>query len=198
MSEPRYDIYFQGDLLDGFYLDFVQADMAKLFKADPSKIEAFFSGTPQPVKLKVDKPTAAKYKMALEKIGARPIIVPMGELPAARASVPRKEAGTGSVEGGTTESVGARHTHPVNEGDWSILPPGSDIGEHREQPPVAVDTSRFSVAQVGATLVEHPNRPEPVQVDISGLTLDEPGVTLVESDRSAPPPAPDTSHLGLE
>jgi hypothetical protein len=196
MSEARYDIYFQGDLLDGFYLDFVQADMAKLFKADPSKIDAFFSGTPQPVKLKVDKPTAAKYKMALEKIGARPIIVPMGELPAARAAESPAQAGTGSTQDAVTESGAANN--PVTAGDWSILPPGSDIGDHRELAPVAVDTSRLSVAQVGATLVEHPKRPEPVQVDISGLTLDEPGVTLVESDRTPPPPAPDTSHLSLE
>ena len=47
MSEARYDIYFRGDLLEGFYADFVKADMAQLFKTDPARLEAFFSGKPQ-------------------------------------------------------------------------------------------------------------------------------------------------------
>lgn len=217
MSEPRYDIYFKGDLLDGFYSDFVKADMAQLFKTDPARLEAFFSGTPQPVKLKVDKPTAAKYKAALEKIGAKPIIVPMGKAPPATAAAPRPETGQ---SGQAVQADSA----PAGESDWTILPAGSDIGEHRDVRPVSVDTSGLSIAQAGATLVEHPERPTPVQVDISGLSLDEPGatlvenperpvpvqvdisglsldepgVTLVDNDKAAPPPSPDISHLTLE
>lgn len=218
MSEPRYDIYFRGDLLDGFYADFVKADMAQLFKTDPDRLEAFFSGTPQPVKLKVDKPTAAKYKAALEKIGAKPIIVPMGKAPPAVATpAPQPESGQ-------PREAGQAASTPTGEGDWSILPAGSDIGEQRDVQPVSVDTSGLSIAQAGATLVENPERPAPVQVDISGLSLDEPGVTLVENperpapvqvdisalsldepgvtlvenDKAAPPPPPDISHLTLE
>lgn len=218
MSEPRYDIYFRGDLLDGFFADFVKADMAQLFKTDPARLEAFFSGTPQPVKLKVDKPTAAKYKAALEKIGAKPIIVPMGKAPpAVTTPAPRPETGQ-SGQNGQTASTQA------GEGDWTILPTGSDIGEHRDVQPASIDTSGLSIAQAGATLVENPERPAPVQVDISGLSLDEPGatlvehparpapvevnisglslgepgVTLVDDEKAAPPPPPDISHLRLE
>ena len=218
MNEPRYDIYFRGDLLDGFYADFVKADMAQLFKTDPARLEAFFSGTPQPVKLKVDKPTAVKYKAALEKIGAKPIIVPMGKAPPA-ATTPEPQPETGQP--GQAEPAASA---PARERDWTILPAGSDIGEHRDVQPASVDTSGLSIAQAGATLVEHPERPTPVQVDISGLSLDEPGVTLVENparpapvqvdisalsldepgvtlvdnNKAAPPPPPDISHLTLE
>lgn len=211
MSEARYDIYFRGELLDGFYADFVKADMAQLFKTDPARLEAFFSGIPHPIKLKVDRPTAAKYKAALEKIGAKPIILPMGEAPPTDSSrQPGQETQIKSPAAGTT--------------DWTVLPPGSEIGEHRTTQPVSVDTSALSLAQTGANLVEHSERPAPVQVDISGLSLDEPGallvdnavgpvpipvdisalsldepgVTLVDSDKTPPPPPPDTSHLTLE
>ena len=222
MSEARYDIYFRGDLLEGFYADFVKADMAQLFKTDPARLEAFFSGKPQPVKLKVDRATAAKYKAALEKIGAKPIIVPMGEAIPARPA--RPEASTSTPQQQGTRSVNQPVTEPGSKPDWTVLPPGSDIGEQRDIQPIAVDTTGFSLAQTGATLVEHPERPTPVQVDISGLSLDEPGVTLVEnpkrpipaqvdlsglsldepgvtlvdSDKTAPPPPPDISHLKLE
>lgn len=224
MSEARYDIYFRGDLLEGFYADFVKADMAQLFKTDPERLDAFFSGKPQPVKLKVDRPTAAKYKAALEKIGAKPIIVPMGEaIPAgpARSEAPTPTSRHQTAGSGSDKQPETGHSATP---DWTILPPGSDIGEHRDIQPVAVDTTGLSLAQTGATLVEHPERPPsvqvdisglsldepgvtlvenperpaPVQVDLSGLSLDEPGVTLVDTDRAAPPPPPDISHLKLE
>lgn len=224
MSEARYDIYFRGDLLDGFFADFVKADMAQLFKTDPARLEAFFSGTPQPIKLKVDRPTAAKYKAALEKIGAKPIIVPMGEAIPARAAQPAASDPEARRQATAPEQETRAESPPAGTTDWTILPAGSDIGEHREVQPVSVDTTGLSLAQAGATLVEHPERPAPVQVDISGLSLDEPGatlvenparpappqvdisglsldepgVTLVDSDKAAPPPPPDISHLTLK
>jgi len=208
MTEARYDIYYCGDLLDGFYQDFVKADMAALFKADPNKLNAFFSGKPQPVKLNVDKLTAAKYQAALENIGARPIVVPTGEAPATRdpksavssdkTTTAREENDAANAHDIATESGIVAGSKPDEAGKWGIMPAGSDIGERRNESPVEVDTSQLSIAQVGADLIEHPSRPEPVQVDISGLTLDEPGVILIEPDRSPPPKAPDISHLALE
>lgn len=182
MSDERYDLYFKGDLLDGFYADFVKVDMARLFKTDVERIEAFFSGEPQPVKLNVDKPVAAKYQQALKGIGARVLIVPAGEKPTGAPKTPaRTEAGTGS-------------TVP----DWTILPPGSDIGEQRDQPAVEVDTSGLSLARVGATLADAGEAPESIPVDVSALSLARPGERLVEEDRTPPPPPPDTSHLSTD
>ncbi|GGX66685.1 hypothetical protein [Saccharospirillum salsuginis] len=189
MSTDRYDIYFRGEILDGYFEDFVKADMARLFKTEEHRIEPFFSGQPQPIKLKVDKATAAKYQKALKDIGAKPVIVPAGQ------PLPEPQAQTTSAP-----ETGAASPSPSGEpsSDWTILPPGSDIGEHRDIQPVAVDTSGFSIAEVGVTLVENAEQPEPVRVDISSLSMGEVGETLVEEDKNPPPPAPDTSHLKLE
>jgi len=190
MSTDRYDIYFRGEILDGYFEDFVKADMARLFKTEEDRIEPFFSGQPQPIKLKVDKTTAAKYQKALKDIGAKPIIVPADQpLPEPQAAASGKAAEPNATSPSSTSETTS---------DWTILPPGSDIGEHRDIQPVAVDTSGFSIAEVGVTLVENPEQPEPVRVDISALSMGEVGETLVEEDKNPPPPAPDTSHLKLE
>lgn len=190
MSTDRYDIYFRGDILDGFFEDFVKADMARLFKTDESRIEPFFSGQPQAIKLKVDKATAAKYQKALKDIGAKPIIVPAGQ------PIPDNQAPSEQKSEATRENAPASAS--TDDADWTILPPGSDIGEHRDVQPVAVDISGLSVADVGASLVDQPQQQEPVEVDLSGLSLGEVGETLVDDESPAPPPAPDTSHLTLE
>lgn len=186
MSDERFDLYYRGDLLDGYFADFVKVDMARLFKVDLDRIEPYFSGEPQTIKLNVDRATAAKYQKALLGIGARLLVVKQG----ARVEAKPSSAATASTQNKTSPD-------PTGDG-WRILPPGSELGEHRDVTPVEVDISGLSVAAVGVDLVEHSQSPEPVQVDISGLKLDEPGVDLVEPDNSEPPPAPDTSHLKLE
>lgn len=197
MSEARHDIYFRGDLLEGFYADFVKADMAQLFKTDPGRLEAFFSGKAQPVKLNVDRSTAAKYKAALEKIGARPIIVPMGDPVPSDRTPPGAAIAQARPQRAGTEAEKPAEASTEASG-WTVLPPGSDIGEYREPATVSVDTSRFSLAQAGTTLVEAPDRPAPVQVDISGLSLDEPGVALVENPERPIPVQVNLSGLSLD
>jgi hypothetical protein len=199
MSEARFDIYFKGDLLDGFFLDFVKADMAQLFKTDETRLASFFSGSPQPIKLNVDKPTVTKYKQALEKIGARPIILPAGQVPVAEpvrpASVPNDAALTTQQ---VPEPDNSQPPVTTETSNWTLLPPGSNIGEQRDQTVVLVDISSLSLAEVGVSLVDSPEAPTPVKIDISALSLDEPGANLIEPNRSEPPTAPDVSHLKLE
>lgn len=193
MSEERFDIYFRGDLLEGFFVDFVRADMARLFKTDEARLAAFFSGDAQPIKLKVDKATAAKYQKALKQIGARPIIVPAGQ------AVPEPEAEQASGHRpAPAPTPDDEQSATADESDWTILPPGSDIGEAREAPPARVDTSALSLAEPGADLVDARTEPDPTVVDTSSLSLAEAGADLLEDGRAAPPPAPDTSHLSLD
>lgn len=199
MSSERFDLYFRGELLDGYFADFVKVDMARLFKVDLARIEPYFSGEPQTIKLNVDRATAAKYQKALKAIGAKLLVVNQGTAietkpaqPAADAAATHGQAATATTQAAPPEPA------RTSEGDWGLLPPGSDLGEHRDIQPVSVDVSGLSIAEVGVDLGEQSDKPPPVRVDISGLQLDEPGVDLIEADSSRPPPAPDTSHLKLE
>jgi hypothetical protein len=94
MAEQQYDLFYSGQLLDGHFLDFVKADLQKLIKADEAYVDRLFSGTEQPVKKKVDKPTAIKFQQAFKKVGAKLIVRahnPNYVAPAAsQASEPKK------------------------------------------------------------------------------------------------------------
>ena len=74
MADLYYDLFFNGQLLEGYFLDFVKADIQNLFKADDAYIDKLFSGQEQAIKLKVDKPTAIKFQQAFKKSGAKLIV----------------------------------------------------------------------------------------------------------------------------
>jgi hypothetical protein len=69
-----YDIFYAGKIADGFDEATVRANIEKLFKANPQTLEKLFSGKPQVIKRGADKPAAIKYKSAMEKAGAVPLI----------------------------------------------------------------------------------------------------------------------------
>lgn len=71
MSDSRYTILFTGEILPGFSVDTVKANLAALFKSDSSKIEALFSGQPVPLKRNLPDAEADKYVAALQRAGAQ-------------------------------------------------------------------------------------------------------------------------------
>ena len=71
VTEQRYDIFFRGEALEGFAIETVKANVAQLFKASPEKTEQLFSGKVVPLRKDLDKATAAKFKQALDKAGAK-------------------------------------------------------------------------------------------------------------------------------
>ena len=86
--EARYNVYFSGQLLDGQQLPTVRANMAKLFNADEATLDKLFSGKAQLVKRDCDKATALKYKQAIEKAGAIPVIKAAEATPAPSPAAP--------------------------------------------------------------------------------------------------------------
>ena len=72
--ETRYNVYFAGQLLPGQELTSVRDKLAKLFNADQQTLEKLFSGKAQLLKRDCDKATALKYKQAMERAGAQPVI----------------------------------------------------------------------------------------------------------------------------
>ena len=72
--ETRYNVYFAGQLLEGQELSTVRDNLANVFNADQQTLDKLFSGKAQLLKRDCDKATALKYKQAMERAGALPVI----------------------------------------------------------------------------------------------------------------------------
>ncbi len=221
MADPKYDIYFRGEILPGMDAAQVKAAIAKIFKADESKLAQLFSGKVNTIKKAVDKATAAKYQQAFKKAGAKAVITlakEVAEKEASQSQPSQKESNQKALE-----ATKASH---VDDASWDILPTGSDLlkpDERRNIPdadidtsgikivspfaepelekkpvPKAPDVSHISVAEAGEDM--NPDRAAPVpdlDLDLSEFSVAEVGVTLADKKEKKVPPAPDTNHIKL-
>ncbi|MGP0173171.1 DUF805 domain-containing protein [Pseudomonas sp. NCHU5208] len=71
MNPPRYKILFDGELMPGATLDEVKDNLARLFKSDPTRIDALFSGAVVTLKKDLSEQQAGQYLDALQKAGAK-------------------------------------------------------------------------------------------------------------------------------
>lgn len=221
MTDPRYDIYFRGEILPDHNEEQVKSAIAQLFKASDAKLAQLFSGKVNAIKKSVDKATAAKYQQIFKKAGAKAVIT------LAKEEEKREEAvNNEAVNKAAVNKEASNQELKSEEGSWDVLPSGSDLlkpDEKREIPdvdidtsaikmaspfsdfdsvekdvPPAPDTSHITVAPVGEDM--NPGRPAPVpdlELDLSELSVAEVGATLVDKKEKDVPPAPDTSHIKL-
>lgn len=70
MADPKFDVYFSGQILDGFDPSQVRQKVGAIFKANEAMLGKLFSGQPVKVKGGVDQDTAIKYKLTFRKAGA--------------------------------------------------------------------------------------------------------------------------------
>jgi len=220
MADPKYDIYFRGEFLPGADEVKVKAAIAKIFKANDAKLAQLFSGKVNTIKKAVDKTIAVKYQQAFKQAGAKALITQVKEVADAPVipSIPKTA---------TAEAASIAETAPQGkQGNWDILPSGSDLlapAERRNIPdadidtsaikmvspfleveadekvdPPAPDTSHISVAAVGEDM--NPSRSVPVadlELDLSEFTVAEVGAALADKKKKEVPPAPDTNHIKL-
>lgn len=151
-----FDIYYNGNIVDGEKLDNVKTNVQRLFNAGEQKMAMLFSGEPCPVKLGVDNATAEKYKHAMLKAGAIAMVLPAGEEPEYSNnpfSASATKANPESSESSTTSKK--QHTHSDNNPAQSATI--ADVGEGflAEQPEFIerkFDFSEYSVASTGSQI----------------------------------------------
>ncbi|WP_431687646.1 hypothetical protein [Hahella sp. NBU794] len=191
----QYELVFTGGLVDGFPLDQVKENVAKLFKASPAQVDQMFSGKAVVLRNRLDDVTAQKYKAVLHKNGAVCLIREMGapeasepapaptappsapaqpvvREPAPQAAAPVKPVKSSAPTGGLPVA-GEKVDEILSDVDWDIAPVGTAMAEHHETPPL-------------------------LEPDLSHLQLAPTGSDLGQKKKDPPPPAPDTSHLKLE
>lgn len=176
--EPLYNIYFAGEVMQGQDQAAVRAALGRLFKADEATLDKLFSGKAQSVKLNCDKATALKYKQAMEKAGARPLIKQV------EAVVERPLT--------AAERIAALASAP-DAGSYTDSPTG-DAGKSSAE----AGDAGFGIAEVGADVLSQEERQDTVEanIDTGHLQLDAAADRLSE-EPPPPPPAPDTNHLSM-
>lgn len=218
MADPKYDIYFRGEILAGADEANAKAAVAKIFKADAAKLAVLFSGKVNSIKKAVDKTTAAKYQQAFKQAGAKLVITLAKE---EQVSIP-----VNSSKATTQPSIVNKQESMNSEGNWDVLPTGSDLlkpDERRNIPdadidtsgikvvspfaevevvekivPPAPNTSHITIADVGEDM--NPERVAPIadlELDLSSFTVAEPGAELTDKKQKSAPLTPDTSHIKL-
>ena len=192
--DPKYDVCFTGEILQGHDASAVKLNIAKLFKADEATLNKLFSGKTQLVKRACDRETALKYKKAIEQAGAKPLI---------RAHSAIEEPAPVAAEKPPATKMTAAERIALLAGAPDVAPAGDALGNATEpaaQGPgtgTAVD-GIFDLAPHGADILRPEERADttPVVVDTATMSLLETGADLSDSNDSHAA-APDISHLSM-
>lgn len=199
MESSVYDIYFQGEALEGFDIDLVKQNMAKLFQANAQTLAALFSGKTVLLKKDLAKDDALKYQTLLKKAGARIVIK------ARRVDAPA------TVQQASAQQVPAQPAAQVQPARPAAPPPASPnpaITPAAKAAPAAIPDSpvpstatgpapSWSLSPAGSDLLKPEERHEAVAppIDTSALSVAAPS-PLPQVQKAAPPP-PDTSNLSI-
>lgn len=180
-SNEQYNVYFAGELQSGQEAGRVRENLRKLFKANDATLDKLFSGTPQLIKRQCDKATALKFKQALERAGAIPVVksaalngpqAPNEPQAPSEPQAPEAQPASGPQAGPEHEPE-SEHSTASDDGDFSLAAPGARLSEEASPPPPAPDTSHISLAPTGSDVLED------------------------EYKRKDTAEAPDTSHIQL-
>lgn len=195
-----FNIYFAGEIIEEHEPGQVRLRLAKLFNADDATLDRLFSGKQQLIKRSCDRETALKYKQAMERAGARPLIkrAEAGEA-AAQAAPPSTAAAPSAAERIAAVAAGTDPDNPGAGGSLRLDPPGADVLRPEERAvvtPVEIDTSGLSTAAPGERLSAE-SAPPPPAPDTSHLTLGAVGEQIPNLDPGAPPTPPATDGISL-
>ncbi len=191
MSSITYAIVFKGEILEGFQPISVKAHMAKLLKADATRMKALFSGKQVVIKRTADKQEAAKYSNALKKVGAdikvralkteAPVAAPaQTPAPSEAASAPDTSAlSLAPNEGNIVEPAPEVAAPDLDLTGMELASQdGSPLVEPSVQEEANLDLSEYSIKDNdGSPLVETDDEEVP-EVEVPDFGLDEPGAIL--------------------
>jgi len=198
MSE-RYDIVFRGDIIEGFFLQQVKTDLARLMKVEADAVAPLFSGRPERLKKNVDLATAEKYRVVLQKIGMRVDLKAVEDTSEAAKEVAKTahpaQKSQSSVAIPKTISPQIAESQELNttvrDVGITLAPPGAILlteeSERQKQARQAtvVDVEHLSLDQQAGYLMHADERKdviEPVAVDLSDYSIADAGEDLLHAD----------------
>ena len=209
----EFDVYFSGEILDGYETEQVKQAVGDLFKLSGPKLEALFAGVPVRVKKNLSVEKAGRFRKVFLESGALVQIVPAGQEPpeepapqplTRRASpAPASQAGEAGLQLAPMEPLETASRQPEPRIDTSSLQIRSDEGpiespQPTEQAPLP-DISNLSMAPLEASPGSDPE-PRAKIPDTSHLEIAPPETGSLEDCAEEKParPLPDISNLSLE
>lgn len=204
MTEATYQIVFRGKILSGYTRDQVRANLAQLFKLDPTRVDALLDSPKTVLKAGIGKDAAARYQEALRQAGimvavmaegppaapapaaapvatAAPVAAqatpPASPLPASTtAAAPAPVAS--AADKAVAAYLAARNTLTLAAAGERILPP-------QERPLAKFDTSGLSIAPSSGRLDESKPVAAP-EFDFAGLSVATDSAPLDNKPKAAP------------
>ena len=144
MSERRFDIVFDGSVINGTDPLQVKANLKALFKLDEAAAEKLFTGDPIVIKKNIDRKTATQYQTAMNKAGAKIQIVLHGATASPKPAVKH----TPPTDGASSEENSQPPISSTDQTGFSLAPSGSDLLKPEEKVPITtpdISTDHLSV-----------------------------------------------------
>ncbi|QKZ03407.1 hypothetical protein [Pseudomonas eucalypticola] len=174
-----FEIVFRGELVAGAQLALVKANLAKLFQADSTRIDALFGGRRLVLKSDLDAQAAEKYRATLERAG---IVVTVEPVP-----VQVEE-----IEMAPPPDAPGFQRRPPNKLEQPWVPRDCYMAAF-----VEVQAPAYDIAEVGADLQARKPAVQAPKVNLAQFSLAPAGSDMGQARGPASPPVPDTSHLKL-
>jgi hypothetical protein len=212
MDNELYDIFFRGGVIPGESIDNVKGNLARLFKANATQIDAMFSGRAIVIKKNLSKEAALQYQSAMEKAGARVILREKASSPGTPTPSPNASTTSNPANAPkpvipittpqpSTVQTPAKTVATSTSGDnsWDLAPAGSNVLSESERTPfvpVEVDTSAIKLTSAFAEL-EIDNTPPPPPPNTDHISVAAVGSDIL-AEKSPEPPKPDIDLSGME
>ncbi len=208
MDKELYDIFFRGGVMPGENIDNVKDNLAKLFKANATQIDAMFSGRAIVIKKSLGKDAALQYQAAMEKAGAKVILrekagtpdsltpSPIASTASNQVKAPKPVTPQPSTVQAPAEAVA---TSTSDDSSWGLAPVGSDVLSESERTPFVpkdVDTSAIKLTSAFAE-PEIAKMPPPPPPNTDHISVAAVGSDIL-AEKQPEPPKPDIDLSGME
>ncbi len=170
-----FQLVFKGECTPGTDPASARTNARSLFKASLEQVDRMFSGQPVVIRNKLDEPQAEKYRAVLHKHGMVAHVEPMAGAPATKPSEGSRSTSAPDREPGDRLQVAGDKVDAILAGSsLSLDPVGVTLMPHKEvEPPLFQHLDDWTLAPPGSELGVKRDLPPPVVPDVSHLSLQD-------------------------
>ncbi|MEJ2041711.1 MAG: hypothetical protein P8X74_01550 [Reinekea sp.] len=200
MTEQQYDLFFNGQLLDGFTSETVKQGLQQRLKLNDAYLANLFSGHDVQLKQQVDKATAIRFQQAFKAAGARLIVkVHVSNQNQANETRPATGAGAGAGAGAAVAEQTSPGMNQEPSDTFQSVNEDSDSLIEQHQPKITAPTNvpNWGVAAPGTILAAPQQETANPEFTFEELSVAAPGTLMTSPGFEEPAPIINTDNLSL-